>query len=664
MGAGAALVACVQSTGQKVPQASAKTCVECHPEMKDQFSSGHVHAPVKEEKCSACHLPHGLVGGLFFREDEPGMCLSCHRNMKAKPDDASSHDPEGAGKCSNCHTPHNSPYPALLKNSPDQDCLSCHDRSGFRKKIIHAPVNKGCKTCHDPHRSAHPALLIEEPDALCRSCHQVKQPAFRRAHANYPVTSDCLSCHNPHSSDQKGLLRISNHAPMLEKKCDRCHRQDTRKISLRKKVNALCLDCHQGPQEKTDQTVHPPYRESKCSLCHRPHASASDHLLTEPPKNLCGSCHSESSLLRSDGFVPGTPQKEEDNRQEKPSPDTAPTLLSRHQPVEKGECLACHSGHATTRPALLIKERKELCLDCHGEKEYAKDSSSHRPARGKSCDTCHQPHGSSHRALLAADEQVLCFSCHTRESNQRGRFSLHRPFASGNCSGCHALHKDETGHLLKQPVRKGLLCNSCHQDIVAPTENIKTHQPVAQGECIRCHAPHAADYSGVMRDRTGRICLGCHTDIDRLITSSKIRHKPVIDGNCSACHVAHGSPHDTILRKGQPMLCLSCHKEVAQFWRKGSAHEPAMKNCMTCHEPHGSDQDGLLEKTAETLCGQCHRQDGTAFAAAHGGIVAKGDSCLQCHDPHGGPDKSLLYPVGHQPFLKGDCAPCHKGGKK
>ena len=133
-------------------------------------------------------------------------------------------------------------------------------------------------------------------------------------------------------------------------------------------------------------------------------------------------------------------------------------------------------------------------------------------------------------------------------------------------------------------------------------------------------------------------------------------------GECIECHAAHGSPHDNILKKGQPMLCLSCHKEVAQYWRDGVAHKPAVMNCMECHVAHGSDEQGMTNAGIAGLCSRCHETDTETFSAAHQNITPGKDSCTQCHDAHGSPAKGLLYPVGHTPFVEGNCVPCHKGG--
>jgi predicted CXXCH cytochrome family protein len=130
---------------------------------------------------------------------------------------------------------------------------------------------------------------------------------------------------------------------------------------------------------------------------------------------------------------------------------------------------------------------------------------------------------------------------------------------------------------------------------------------------------------------------------------------------CTSCHTGHGSRFNNNLVKGQPALCLDCHRGVARFWTAGVAHEPAIQDCSLCHLHHGAAFPGLLHEDRTAICVGCHDSQDGGFLNAHQGIKPGPASCLGCHDPHGGPDKSLLYPVIHTPFEKGDCRPCHGG---
>jgi predicted CXXCH cytochrome family protein len=133
---------------------------------------------------------------------------------------------------------------------------------------------------------------------------------------------------------------------------------------------------------------------------------------------------------------------------------------------------------------------------------------------------------------------------------------------------------------------------------------------------------------------------------------------------CVACHQAHGSGEEKYLKQQQPGLCITCHEETSEYWQEGAAHEPAQEDCSNCHSAHGSDNSAILSVAKEVLCADCHDIEENDFTAKHKGIKPSAASCLGCHDPHGGKDKSLLYPIVHQPFMEGSCKPCHTGGAK
>jgi predicted CXXCH cytochrome family protein len=93
----------------------------------------------------------------------------------------------------------------------------------------------------------------------------------------------------------------------------------------------------------------------------------------------------------------------------------------------------------------------------------------------------------------------------------------------------------------------------------------------------------------------------------------------------------------------------------------GTAHAPAQQGqCLHCHSAHMSSRPELLNRPANQLCFSCHDLTPQELAIYHGGIAPGAESCLTCHDSHGGPDRSLTFPVKHEPFAQKDCAACHK----
>ena len=203
-------------------------------------------------------------------------------------------------------------------------------------------------------------------------------------------------------------------------------------------------------------------------------------------------------------------------------------------------------------------------------------------------------------------------------------------------------------------VRNGKLIN---EETLTQDEEQPRHQPFARGECRTCHLPHSSDNSGLAVQPENGICFSCHKDLQK---TSQFSHQPFAAGNCSNCHNPHASDQEHYLLQALPDLCLTCH-DTDRYWSQGAAHAPAQQGkCFACHEAHISNHSGLLNRPASQLCSSCHDLTPQQLAVHHGGIAPGADSCLTCHDSHGGPDRSLTFPIKHEPFAEKDCAACHK----
>ena len=158
------LAACVTipDTQQKRKKATRRNCIDCHNELSQRFQKGVIHAPVKENNCAACHLPHGIIGKLLMREYPPDLCFRCHNGMRSEMRGLSVHQPVEKGDCVVCHDPHNSDYAKLMKAEGNEACFACHDKQNYSRANIHNPVIQGCMTFHEPHKSDIKPLLIKE----------------------------------------------------------------------------------------------------------------------------------------------------------------------------------------------------------------------------------------------------------------------------------------------------------------------------------------------------------------------------------------------------------------------------------------------------------------------------------------------------------------------
>jgi predicted CXXCH cytochrome family protein len=97
---------------------------------------------------------------------------------------------------------------------------------------------------------------------------------------------------------------------------------------------ATCLECHSDKSK--GKHVHSAIAMG-CTTCHSVTSAKGVTLisLVSPANELCFTCHEKSS----DKVL--------------------------HGPYAEGECVACHSPHASNYPDQLLTGRQDLCLGCH-----------------------------------------------------------------------------------------------------------------------------------------------------------------------------------------------------------------------------------------------------------------------------------------------------------
>ncbi len=184
-------------------------CAKCHEEIGEKMKKAKTrHMPLyRKEACGSCHLIHFGDHRNLLQFSERELCLNCHgkddnskgkekglRNIKKELENKKHlHGPIKDDKCSVCHDPHGSSYPRLLTGPYPSEfyanykpgiygfCLGCHEENLLRfpettvntefrngNKNLHyvhsARKLKGrtCRTCHAPHASDYDKLIAEE----------------------------------------------------------------------------------------------------------------------------------------------------------------------------------------------------------------------------------------------------------------------------------------------------------------------------------------------------------------------------------------------------------------------------------------------------------------------------------------------------------------------
>ena len=293
-------------------------CLGCH-EM-EQSDARVKHKPFRDDDCSACHKPHGMVGALRLVETGARLCETCHDPVELGLESANVHEPSDGGDCLACHDPHGSDFAGLLNEEPKTACFTCHDQAPMVRDNLHEPLEDGCGSCHAAHGSDFSSLLVADESELCAQCHELGDDDLVEGHAGYDLSGQlCSGCHDPHSSATEGLLSFTAHGPMADGDCEACHQAPGSGAPGALSVDdgaELCALCHDVDTADVDEP-HAPVAEGMCLDCHTPHGSSQLALLRAPAGELCGDCHDVSDQLIS------------------------PVV---HEPF-RNDCAACHTAH-------------------------------------------------------------------------------------------------------------------------------------------------------------------------------------------------------------------------------------------------------------------------------------------------------------------------------
>ena len=203
---------------------------------------------------------------------------------------------------------------------------------------VHGPTALGeCSLCHSSHKSQFPALLTKAQRELCLRCHVepgLLELPFHKAAGD----KDCSACHDPHMAGNRLLLVDSG-------------------SFRRRKI------------ERNSGSVHAPWKDRKCDACHVPEQS---NALVADIDKVCLTCHKK--IL--DGLDP----------------------KKTHQAVLDGKCSACHSGHKSPNPHLILPTAERMCFTCHKLEDVRKPG--HPPVERADCLLCHKGHASDRGFLL------------------------------------------------------------------------------------------------------------------------------------------------------------------------------------------------------------------------------------------------------------------------
>jgi predicted CXXCH cytochrome family protein len=178
-----------------------------------------------------------------------------------------------------------------------------------------------------------------------------------------------------------------------------------------------CAKCHKELPGETNAAG----ERDKCGVCHNEIAGGlMKHGPAAEPKE-CSTCHERSVEKNIETVPKGVPGVCFDCHTEKK--DEVETSAVKHKVA--GDCVICHSPHATDQPKFLKNDIYKLCTGCHQnylmnhpvDKHPLRFSKLNKESTEEiSCISCHKPHGSENQSLLKASggSMAVCMQCHQK----------------------------------------------------------------------------------------------------------------------------------------------------------------------------------------------------------------------------------------------------------
>jgi predicted CXXCH cytochrome family protein len=252
----AALAAAGPARAQRVPAPiEAQVCAECHP--VDSLRAS-VHGT--EIPCLSCHgvdshreMPQDSAVAV---RDRALVCAACHDDLQS----THSHVTEDAPICLDCHREHSDPAFADAAPQMARRCGACHERELFEFDFgAHAEAIAldqpnadlpSCETCHAAHDSAFVSRRGArlEATALCIRCHadqlligshDLPELAAASYESDFHGSTLQFLWKHPEGADQPDVLI-----------CSDCHGAHAVEWQAREDVVAVCLECHEGANER------------------------------------------------------------------------------------------------------------------------------------------------------------------------------------------------------------------------------------------------------------------------------------------------------------------------------------------------------------------------------------------------------------------------------
>lgn len=266
---------------------------------------------------------------------------------------------------------------------------------------------------------------------------------------------------------------------------------------------------------------------------------------------------------------------------------------------EKGElsCITCHdphgeylSGRTGARTYFLRRQmlKRELCLACHAEANYAEPTVTVElvaPVNNAVVDSMPVPLIGIVSSKRVEDLQLRINDTSLVLSVRNGVFTTMLSLQEG-------INAIRIGGGEVVPTMLNILYNPALPGKTT-YRLYRTHATVTRKDCFECHDREARGY--VISANDDQVCVRCHERPPPM----RYVHGPVAVGSCTVCHDPHGQTNEGLLVLGGEALCFQCHTEadVLRHLTGPAVGEAAFlreRGCTYCHEPHQSSRRYLL----------------------------------------------------------------------
>jgi len=185
-------------------------CLKCHTS-NATFNihnwNASIHA-TNEVSCSNCHPIHGSSDLIVDPRAVQKLCLDCHVDIRVQ-FSLPNHHPVKEGKifCTDCHDPHGTANPKNLRGmTVKETCARCHPEKAGPFLFEHADNTENCAMCHSPHGSVNNSLLKLPETFLCKQCHPTHRISNDDLGGKSMSFTRCTDCHSMiHGSDTPGM---------------------------------------------------------------------------------------------------------------------------------------------------------------------------------------------------------------------------------------------------------------------------------------------------------------------------------------------------------------------------------------------------------------------------------------------------------------------------